>query len=63
MRDALFSGADEFDVVYRFRALLCGYRLAGLELISACAGVCAWLARLTSTVETCDLLYSQMILD
>ncbi|KPW62801.1 Deoxyribose-phosphate aldolase [Pseudomonas syringae pv. helianthi] len=63
VRDALMSGADEIDVVYPFRALLGGDRLAGLEMISACAAVCAGQARLTATLETCDLRDSQMILD
>lgn len=60
---ALMAGADEIDLVYPFRALMAGNRLAGAQMLTACKAICEGRAGLTVTLETGVLRDPQIIHD
>lgn len=60
-RAALFSGADEIDVVYPFRTLLAGNSPLARALLSACKSECGDRASLTVTLEAGELRDPQLI--
>lgn len=60
-RAALFSGADEIDVVYPFRTLLAGNTALVTELLGACKAECGSRASLTVTLEAGELRDPQLI--
>ncbi|HEX8594116.1 MAG TPA: deoxyribose-phosphate aldolase [Pseudomonas sp.] len=62
-RAAVMAGADEIDVVYPFRAQLCGDQQTAMDLVAACRSACGPRTRLTVTLETGDLRDPQTILN
>lgn len=58
---ALFSGADEIDVVYPFRTFLAGNTRLVTELLGACKAECGSRASLTVTLEAGELRDPQLI--
>lgn len=61
IRAALFSGADEIELLYPFRALLSGNAQSGQEMIAACKAECGHLASLVVNLESGELRDPQLV--